>query len=84
MGLGVEDNFGSAELAAVCAMLGRISTVKEYMEIVAVKINPFADNLYCCLNFDQIANFEDEGRIIPIEEVFRIGDILSIPAGTLR
>ncbi len=84
MGKGAQVYLGSAELAAVCAMLGRIPTVQEYMEIVANKINPFAANLYRYLNFDQIANFEDEGRVIPIDEMPRIEDILGIPAGTLR
>ncbi|MBW4664311.1 MAG: bifunctional aconitate hydratase 2/2-methylisocitrate dehydratase [Chroococcus sp. CMT-3BRIN-NPC107] len=84
MGKGAQVYLGSAELAAVCAMLGRIPTVQEYMEIVANKINPFAVNLYRYLNFDQIANFEDEGRVIPIEEMPHIEDILGIPAGTLR
>jgi aconitate hydratase 2/2-methylisocitrate dehydratase len=49
-------------------LLGRIPTVKEYMEIVGEKINPFADNLYRYLNFDQIVGFEDEGRVISKEE----------------
>lgn len=84
MGKGAQVYLGSAELAAVCAMLGRIPTVQEYMEIVANKISPFAGNLYRYLNFDQIANFEDEGRVIPLEEMPRIEDILGIPAGTLR
>lgn len=84
MGKGAQVYLGSAELAAVCAMLGRIPTIQEYMEVVASKINPFADNLYRYLNFDQIANFEDEGRVIPLEEMPRIEDILGIPAGTLR
>ncbi len=59
---------GSAELAAVCALLGRIPTVQEYLDIVAKKIHPFAENLYRYLNFDQIAGFEDEGRVISKEE----------------
>lgn len=68
MGKGAQVYLGSAELAAVCALLGRIPTVKEYMEIVGEKINPFADNLYQYLNFDQIVGFEDEGRVISKEE----------------
>ena len=68
MGKGAQVYLGSAELAAVCALLGRIPTVKEYMEIVGEKINPFADNLYRYLNFDQIIGFEDEGRVISKEE----------------
>ena len=32
------------------------------------KLNPFADNLYRYLNFDQIVGFEDEGRVISKEK----------------
>ncbi len=75
---------GSAELAAVCALLGRIPTVQEYMDIVAKKIHPFAENLYQYLNFDQITGFEDEGRVIPLEEMPKIEDILGMPTGVGR
>ncbi|QYX31959.1 bifunctional aconitate hydratase 2/2-methylisocitrate dehydratase [Sphaerospermopsis torques-reginae] len=68
MGNGAQVYLGSAELAAVCALLGRIPNVKEYMDIVGEKINPFADNLYRYLNFDQIVGFEDEGRVISKED----------------
>jgi aconitate hydratase 2/2-methylisocitrate dehydratase len=68
MGKDARVYLGSAELAAVCALLGRIPTVQEYLDIVANKIHPFADNLYRYLNFDQIAGFEDEGRVISKEE----------------
>ncbi|MBC1241808.1 bifunctional aconitate hydratase 2/2-methylisocitrate dehydratase [Nostoc sp. 2RC] len=67
MGKDARVYLGSAELAAVCALLGRIPTVAEYLDIVAKKIDPFADNLYRYLNFDQIAGFEDEGRVISKE-----------------
>jgi aconitate hydratase 2/2-methylisocitrate dehydratase len=68
MGKGARVYLGSAELAAVCALLGRIPTVPEYLDIVAQKIHPFAENLYQYLNFDQIAGFEDEGRVISKEQ----------------
>lgn len=84
MGKGAQVYLGSAELAAVCAMLGKIPTLQEYMDIVAQKIHPFADDLYRYLNFDQITGFEDEGRVIPIEEMPKIEDILGIPVGALR
>ncbi|MBD2539276.1 bifunctional aconitate hydratase 2/2-methylisocitrate dehydratase [Coleofasciculus sp. FACHB-SPT36] len=84
MGKDARVYLGSAELAAVCAMLGRIPTVQEYMEIVAKKIHPFAGDLYRYLNFDQIANFEDEGRVISLEDMPKIEDILGIPSGALR
>ncbi|MBD1888733.1 bifunctional aconitate hydratase 2/2-methylisocitrate dehydratase [Coleofasciculus sp. FACHB-SPT9] len=84
MGKDARVYLGSAELAAVCAMLGRIPTVQEYMDIVAKKIHPFEGDLYRYLNFDQIANFEDEGRVISLEDMPKIEDILGIPSGALR
>lgn len=72
MGKGAQVYLGSAELASVCALLGRIPTVEEYKKIVTRKIDPFAANLYRYLNFDQITGFEDEGRLISKEEETRI------------
>lgn len=83
MGKDAQVYLGSAELAAVCALLGRIPTVEEYMEIVQAKIDPFAGELYRYLNFDQIAGFEDEGRVVAVEDMPKIEDILGIPAGAL-
>ncbi|MEH2124610.1 bifunctional aconitate hydratase 2/2-methylisocitrate dehydratase [Nostoc sp.] len=68
MGKDARVYLGSAELAAVCALLGRLPTVQEYLDIVASRIHPFADDLYRYLNFDQITGFEDEGRVISKEE----------------
>jgi aconitate hydratase 2 / 2-methylisocitrate dehydratase len=68
MGKGAQVYLGSAELAAVCALLGKMPTVKEYMDIVQHKIDPFAADLYRYLNFDQIAGFEEEGRVLSREE----------------
>lgn len=78
MGKGARVYLGSAELAAVCALLGKIPTVEEYMAIVKEKIAPFEGDLYRYLNFDRIANFEDEGRVIPLEEMPKIEDILNL------
>lgn len=79
MGKGAQVYLGSAELAAACALLGRIPTPEEYQDIVAKKIDPFADDLYRYLNFDQIDGFIDEGRVIPLEELPKIEDILGMP-----
>ncbi|MEM9275244.1 MAG: hypothetical protein AAGA80_20120 [Cyanobacteria bacterium P01_F01_bin.143] len=49
------------------------------MAIVKEKITPFEGELYRYLNFHQIANFEDEGRVIPLEEMPKIEDILRMP-----
>jgi aconitate hydratase 2/2-methylisocitrate dehydratase len=83
MGKGARVYLGSAELGAVCALLGKIPTVEEYMAIVQEKVDPFAGELYRYLNFDQITGFEDEGRVIAIEDMPKIEDILGIPAGAL-
>lgn len=68
MGKGAQVYLGSAELAAVCALLGKIPTIEEYMSVVQEKIDPFAADLYQYLNFDRISGFEDEGRILSKEE----------------
>ncbi|MBN3940659.1 bifunctional aconitate hydratase 2/2-methylisocitrate dehydratase [Nostoc sp. NMS9] len=79
MGKDARVYLGSAELAAVCALLGRLPTVQEYLDIVASRIHPFADDLYRYLNFDKIVGFEDEGRVIPLEEMPSIENILGMP-----
>ena len=84
MGKGARVYLGSAELAAVCALLGRIPTVEEYLEIMKEKVDPFAADLYRYLNFDQIAGFEEEGRVIPLEEMPKIEDILGMPVSASR
>lgn len=83
MGKDARVYLGSAELAAVCALLGRLPTVQEYLDIVASRIHPFADDLYRYLNFDQIVGFEDEGRVIALEDMPKIEDILDMPASSL-
>ena len=64
LGKGAQVYLGSAELAAVCAQLGRIPTPDEYRSIAAEKIDPLSDQLYRYLNFDQIDGFEDQGRVV--------------------
>ena len=68
LGKGAQVYLGSAELAAVCALLGRIPTPEEYQRIAAEKINPMSDELYRYLNFDQIAGFEDQGRVMSADD----------------
>ena len=79
MGKGARVYLGSAELAAVCALLGRIPSVDEYLDIMKEKVDPFAGDLYRYLNFDQIAGFEDEGRVVSLEEMPNTEDILETP-----
>ena len=72
MGKGAQVYLGSAELAAACSLLGRIPNKEEYLEVVANKIDPFADELYRYLNFNEMQGFEDEGRVVPKEEEEKI------------
>ena len=59
---------GSAELAAVCALLGHIPTTDEYLEIASKKVSPLANEIYRYLNFDEIPNFIEDGRVITQQE----------------
>lgn len=56
MGKGAKVYLGSAELAAVCAILGKIPNRDEYLEIIKSKIVK-KDSIYSYLNFDKIAGF---------------------------
>ncbi|WP_345991237.1 bifunctional aconitate hydratase 2/2-methylisocitrate dehydratase [Sulfurimonas sp. HSL-1716] len=49
---------GSAELAAVCAMLGYLPTKEEYLNIVPQKIGGKEDNIYKYLNFNLIRDYK--------------------------
>ena len=72
LGNGAQVYLGSAELAAVCAQLGRIPSKEEYLAIAAEKIDPFGAELYRYLNFDQIAGFEDAGRVVSAEDEAKV------------
>ena len=72
MGKGAQVYLGSAELAAACALLGKIPNMEEYLEVVASKIEPFESEVYRYLNFNEIKGFEDEGRVVPREEEEKI------------
>ena len=72
MGKGAQVYLGSAELAAACALLGKIPDVAEYLEVVASKIKPFESEVYRYLNFNEIKGFENEGRVVPKEEEEKI------------
>jgi aconitate hydratase 2/2-methylisocitrate dehydratase len=68
LGNGAQVYLGSAELAAVCAQLGRIPSKDQYLAIAAAKIDPRGAELYRYLNFDQIDGFEDSGRVVSVDE----------------
>lgn len=72
MGRDARVYLGSAELAAVCAKLGRMPTPAEYMETVGNKLQNEAE-IYRYLNFDQMpdysASMAKAKKVIPIAEI---------------
>lgn len=59
MGIGAQVYLGSAELAAVCALLGRLPSVSEYLELVKDKLDDSKKSeIYKYLNFNEIQDFE--------------------------
>ncbi len=61
MGMGAKVYLGSAELAAVCAILGRLPSVAEYLAIVNERLDDARKaEIYRYLNFNEIAEFELE------------------------
>jgi aconitate hydratase 2/2-methylisocitrate dehydratase len=65
--LGIDTNvfLGSAELAAICALLGRIPSVEEYLEQVKV-VNAKAADIYRYMNFDQISEFAEMAETVTV------------------
>ena len=75
MGKDARVYLGSAELAAVCAKLGRMPTHTEYLETVGTKLANTAE-IYKYLNFDQMTEYKaaldtlsSGKKVIPISEV---------------
>ena len=58
LGIDTSVYLGSAELAAICALMGKIPSVAEYMEQIKV-VNAKAADIYRYMNFDQIAEFRE-------------------------
>ncbi|APR05135.1 bifunctional aconitate hydratase 2/2-methylisocitrate dehydratase [Thauera chlorobenzoica] len=58
LGIDTRVYLGSAELAAVCALMGKIPSVAEYMAQVEV-VNQKAGDIYRYMNFNEIAEFVD-------------------------
>jgi len=74
MGKDARVYLGSAELAAVCAKLGRMPTHAEYLETVGNKLANTAE-IYKYLNFDQMTDYtpslealSNGKKVIPITE----------------
>ena len=56
---------GSAELASICALMGKIPSVAEYMEQVKV-VNAKAADVYRYMNFDKIPEFSDVADTVTV------------------
>ncbi|MBQ13104.1 MAG: bifunctional aconitate hydratase 2/2-methylisocitrate dehydratase [Gammaproteobacteria bacterium] len=56
LGQGADVYLASSELAAVCAALGKIPTMDEYMKFMT-NIDTLSGNIYRYLNFNEIAEF---------------------------
>ena len=69
MGKGAQVYLGSAELAAVCALLGKIPTFEEYLSIVSDKISLQSENIYQYLNFHLMEDYLSKDKVISIKSV---------------
>ncbi len=66
LGKGANVYLGSAELAAVCAQMGKIPTPTEYMDAVK-SLDPLSDEIYRYLNFNEIEEYQKVAdKVIPI------------------
>ncbi len=64
LGKGSQVYLGSAELAAVVALSGKIPTAEEYLKVVQNKIKPeMSDDIYKYLNFNKVSKAELEAMV---------------------
>lgn len=69
LGDGANVYLGSAELAAVAAILGKLPTPAEYMQY-AKDLDTMADDVYRYLNFHEIESYQQSaGKVVPIPVV---------------
>jgi len=67
LGDGANVYLASAELAAVCSILGRIPTLEEYMRYAA-EIGKTADDTYRYLNFDQMVSYRKKAEAVVLSD----------------
>ncbi|MBI5921663.1 MAG: bifunctional aconitate hydratase 2/2-methylisocitrate dehydratase [Betaproteobacteria bacterium] len=65
LGIDTRVYLSSAELAAVCALMGKIPTVSEYMAQVEA-VNAKAADVYRYMNFDQIEAFREVADTVTV------------------
>jgi aconitate hydratase 2/2-methylisocitrate dehydratase len=68
MGKDARVYLGSAELAAVCAKLGRIPSTQEYLQVVGDTISKHHAQIYQYLNFNLMAEYQAK-KVIGIAQV---------------
>merc|ERR1711972_173845 len=66
LGQGANVYLASAELAAIAAILGKLPTKAEYMELYG-SLAKTKDKTYTYLNFDQYDTFTDKAKAVTIE-----------------
>ena len=65
LGIDTRVYLGSAELAAICALIGKLPTPAEYLEKVTV-VNTKAAEVYRYMNFDQIQEFKEVADTVTV------------------
>ena len=67
LGNGANVYLASAELAAVCSILGKIPTVPEYMQYAA-RIKQTSADTYRYLNFDRIGSYQEKAEKVELTD----------------
>ncbi|MGJ8518432.1 bifunctional aconitate hydratase 2/2-methylisocitrate dehydratase [Carnimonas bestiolae] len=67
LGDGANVYLGSAELAAISAVLGRLPSVEEYQGYMG-EFDAMAGDIYRYMNFHEIAEYQKAAATIPLEE----------------
>jgi aconitate hydratase 2 / 2-methylisocitrate dehydratase len=68
LGKGADVFLGSAELAAVAGILGKLPTREEYLKATA-GLNPLSKDIYRYLNFNELSAYTEKaakGRSLPL------------------
>ena len=71
LGDGANVFLSSAELAAICSLLGKIPTYEEYMQYMS-KLNTMGPEIYRYLNFNEVASFmkgAENAKNIPLNNI---------------
>jgi len=70
LGKGANVYLASAELSAVCAIVGKLPTPEEYQKY-ASEINKDSENIYKYLNFNQVESYIEAADEVPIGDDLR-------------